>query len=235
MLSIYEVTERITSILKRKGIRDSGDYTTRLAIEICKCLNKGLDKDRMTRRLKRVRRADLINPTRYRIDEMIGALVDLLYGKTCSDNSRRLNGGVFPPKTEFRAFYHVIKLVESASVRLDVIDQYPDELTLLALSCAQDYISIRFLTRPPRRKRKQVLFESYGRKLMKDKFGTEIRYVHSGTVHDRFIITERDSWALGHSIKDIGNKLSSISQKTKQETLQLQSIFDALWSNSTPI
>ena len=234
MITIFDISSKISSTLKRARIKDSGDYIIRLSRVVARCLEEGCEKETLYRRMIKVKRSDLIKPHNSSLNGILQKLADSFYGCSLDSNSQ-FTGAIFPPKSEFTAFYQIIGIIETANKTLDIIDQYAGKLTLLSISRAKPHVITRFLTRPPQRKKDVPLFESLCKKLMSDRLEIEIRYVTPGIVHDRFLLVDSVSWALGHSIKDIGNKLSSITQKTGKETTHLKQVFSTLWANSVSI
>ena len=65
------------------------------------------------------------------------------------------------------------------------------------------------------------------------KLPTNIIIKKGYNLHDRFILTRGEGWYVGHSLKDFGTKLSSISKMTS--SLDAEEAFDENWNNATVI
>lgn len=91
------------------------------------------------------------------------------------------------------------------------------------------------LTGPPKKNTDHAEFEVLARKLNADRPEIQIRYAPPQTLHDRFIITKTEAWHIGHSIKDIGNKLSAITPMDSNEKERLETKFHRLWNESIPL
>jgi hypothetical protein len=233
-ITVFDISNKISSTFKRARIKDSGDYIIRLSKVIAICLEEGCEKELLYKKMARVNRSDLIKYENLSLDDILQELANSFHG--CAlESYDQFTGAIFPPRSEFTAFYQVIGIIETAGKTLDVIDQYADRLTLLSIDRVRPHVITRFLTRPPQKKKDVPLFESLCKKLMSDRLEIEIRYVTPGVIHDRFLVVDTVSWALGHSINAIGNKLSSITKKSGRETTQLKQIFSTLWLNSISI
>jgi len=139
------------------------------------------------------------------------------------------------PNQQLEAYSHVIKLLCSAEQYLKLIDLYPGELALKAISAVPKGLPIKWLTMRLYDKEKQAVFEALALRLIRARPEIEIRYAPIGKLHDRYILTDPFGWALGQSIKDIGNKLGSIHPLTVQGTLDIVKVFDDVWEESDSI
>lgn len=142
-------------------------------------------------------------------------------------------GLVVGPDQEFEAYQKVLDILRSASGYLRIIDPYASEVALNAINHSPKGVSVQFLTYPPSNDR--AGFEISAKKLMKDRPEIEIRYVSTWSLHDRFILSKDSFWHLGHSIKDIGNKLSAISLMSPDEGNEALQRFEKLWNQSKRI
>jgi hypothetical protein len=130
------------------------------------------------------------------------------------------------------AYIRILEIFRGAQGFVKVVDVYPSEDTLLALKTVPDGVPVSFLTRPPQKSGDREMFEVLAKKLMNDRSEVAIRYENMREYHDRFILTSGDCWHVGHSIKDIGNKVSGITLMSENQVRELLEIFDTLWQKS---
>jgi hypothetical protein len=157
-------------------------------------------------------------------------LEDLVWNDDLKAETKK--GLVAGPDQEFEAYQKVLEIIKSASGFIKIIDAYASEVTLIAINHSPNGLSLQFLTYPPK---DRDSFETSAKKLMKDRPEIQIQYAPKQSLHDRFIITGDSFWHLGHSIKDIGNKLSAISLMSPDEgNIALQK-FNQLWNTSQKI
>jgi len=147
----------------------------------------------------------------------------------------RLQGLVAKPGEQFKAYNQIMEIASKAVGYLIVIDPYPSQETLIVLEKSPNKLPEMLLTNPPQKSKDRVAFEVLARKLKTDRSEIAIRYAPSQTLHDRFIITETEAWHIGHSIKDIGSKLSAITPMGEKEKERLKEEFNALWNQANPI
>jgi len=147
----------------------------------------------------------------------------------------RLQGLVAKPGEQFKAYNQIMEIASKTVGFLIVIDPYPSQETLIVLEKSPNKQPAMLLTSPPKKGKDRAAFEVLARKLRADRPEIEIRYAPSQTLHDRFIITETESWHIGHSIKDIGNRLSAITPMGSVEIKRLKEEFDSIWNQSIPV
>ncbi len=139
------------------------------------------------------------------------------------------------PNQQLEAYADIVRLISNAERYIKVIDLYPGELSVKAISTAPEGIDVKWLTMKLYDKQKQAEFQAIALRLIRTRKEIEIRYAPKGKLHDRYILTEPYGWALGQSIKDIGNKLGSIHQLLEQDKSEIVEVFDSVWEESVSI
>lgn len=152
-------------------------------------------------------------------DEIVSARAELVAG----------------PDAQFNAYNEILLIARQAKGYLVVVDPYPSRETLFVLQECPLGLSVKLLTNPPPGNDNRTEFEILANKLMKDRPSIKIRYAPSRTLHDRFMFTETAAWHIGHSIKDIGNKLSAITPMSPKAKKKLEDEFNLLWKQATRV
>ncbi len=109
-----------------------------------------------------------------------------------------------------------------------IVDNYLNEEVLYLLLDLTENASIRILTHPRIWKNP---FITYFNKFKKDRKGmVEIRLTTN--IHDRYIcVDDVKLFAIGHSIKDLGEKLTSILE-IKEDVNSKITVLNSFWNNS---
>jgi hypothetical protein len=144
-------------------------------------------------------------------------------------------GLVVKPGEQFKAYNRILEITSRAVGHLIIVDPYPSRETLIVVENSPRNQPVMLLTNPPQRNKERAEFEVLAKKLMKDRPKVNVRYAPRGTLHDRFILTETEAWLVGHSIKDIGNKLSMITPIGPDEAERIRKEIEALWSKAIPV
>ena len=140
---------------------------------------------------------------------------------------------MFGPDERLRAYSIVVDIIKESKSYLKVIDLYPSEDTLHALSCSPEGIPVQYLTLTINMSRaERNTFKATAKRLIMDKPNIEIRIADKSAFHDRWILTEPHGWHLTHSIKDIGNKIGHFIEMSIDETYECGGVFDMYWSSS---
>lgn len=142
---------------------------------------------------------------------------------------------VTAPGEEFKGYMKVREIIAAAKDYVHVIETWCGEDTLIALDKAKKGIEIRLLTQQMNDKKKQKEFEILAGKFMHQRPNFKVRLDPEYRLHDRFIITETGVWSHGHSIKDIGRKLSLITRLKPEREKEIRQHFAELWSESNEI
>ena len=113
---------------------------------------------------------------------------------------------------EFYDSYTLIqKIFESANHEIIIIDNYTDRTILDRLVVKKENVKVIIYTNQQTNKIREsdlIMFnKQYGL----------LEIINTNKVHDRYIIIDRDKlYHLGHSIKDLGKKISTISESDKE-------------------
>jgi hypothetical protein len=117
-------------------------------------------------------------------------------------------------KGQFYDAYQLVRsIIKLAKTNIIIIDNYVDETLLDTLTAKGNNTTATVITSSANRISKQALTK------YKEQYG-QIELVISKEFHDRFIILDnKEVYALGASIKDLGNKCFEISKPTDTKQL----------------
>jgi len=160
------------------------------------------------------------------------ALQGILRNEDLKSGRTKPTGLVVSPGQQFEGFEKVLDIMSSTIGNVIVVDPYPGDDTLVAIRRCPAGQPVQFLTCPPLKDSERLGFEALARRLMSDRHEIQIRYAPEGVLHDRFISSQNGTWLLGHSIKDVGKKLSTISPASKETAEALRKKAIALWKES---
>jgi hypothetical protein len=142
------------------------------------------------------------------------------------------NEQVFPKGTQYEAFKAVTNILRTATKEIFVVDNYLDGSLLDMIEVNPFKPAVRLLTfKPPKDFKVAVM-------AFKKQYGQPIEVkLHQKEVHDRvIIIDDRDFFALGASIKDLGDKLSLLSKLEEPANIErLRIECQAIWVSATPL
>jgi hypothetical protein len=117
---------------------------------------------------------------------------------------------------------------EIQSGELSICDSYVSSTTLFPFSVVVGKVrSIRILTTNVQDSDK---FREYKNKMQKET-GIVIEVKLSSKIHDRYLITGDKCWAFGASIKDLGNKDTTI-REISEVTASMKDLFQERWNES---
>lgn len=139
---------------------------------------------------------------------------------------------IIPPDKPFTGQRELTKIIEEAQGFLWVMDTYVDFKTLDLLHEAPKGISIRLLTCNTGGADKENRFLRACKSLKAERLGFEIRKCDSKLVHDRFILTKNKGWLVGSSLKDIGKKLTMITEMSPEASKKMRTHFEEIWKKS---
>lgn len=139
---------------------------------------------------------------------------------------------VFPKGTQFEAFKSVTNILRTAKKEVLVVDNYLGISLLEMIEATPSKPAVRLLTFKPSPDFKAAVTafkKQYSQSV-------EVR-LHQKEVHDRAIVVDdRDFFALGASIKDLGDKLSLVNKVEDPVNItRLRSEFQAIWSSANPL
>jgi hypothetical protein len=142
------------------------------------------------------------------------------------------NEQVFPKGTQYEAFKAVSNILRMATKEILVVDNYLGSSLLEMIEAIPSRPATRLLTFKPSPDFKIAITafkKQYGQSV-------EVR-LHQKEVHDRAIVVDdRHFFALGASIKDLGEKLSLLNKvEDPANIIRLCSAFQAIWSLANPL
>ena len=139
---------------------------------------------------------------------------------------------IFPRGTQFEAFKSVTNILRTATKEILVVDSYLESSLLEMIEAIPSKPTARLLTFKPSPDFKAAVTafkKQYGQSI-------EVR-LHQREVHDRAIIVDdRDFYALGASIKGLGDKLSLLNKMEDPASIvRLRAEFKAIWASANPL
>jgi hypothetical protein len=142
------------------------------------------------------------------------------------------NEKVFPKGTQYEAFKEITGILRSATREIFIADNYLDEsvLDMLAALPMRPVLKLLTYTRPADFKVAVKRFQSqYQRPI-------EVR-LHQKEVHDRaIVIDDTHFYALGASIKDIGEKLALLNRLEDSANIaKLRNELQSIWDSAQPL
>jgi len=142
------------------------------------------------------------------------------------------NEQVFPKGTQYEAFKAVTNILRTATKELFVVDNYLGSSLLEMIEAIPSKPAVRLLTFKPSPDFKAALAafkKQYSQPV-------EVR-LHHKEVHDRTIVVDdRDFFALGASIKDLGDKLSLLNKiEDPANVTRLRTEFHTIWVSASPL
>jgi len=139
---------------------------------------------------------------------------------------------IVPPGKPFTGSLKLKEILRKSQGYVKIIDPYVDDTTLDFLLSIPEGTPIRLLTAQTGGKEK-------GRRLRREcnKFKSErpefgIRKCEPGLIHDRFMLTQNQGWNIGTSIKDIGKKLSMITEVSTETKNEVEKRFGEIWKTA---
>jgi hypothetical protein len=142
------------------------------------------------------------------------------------------NEQVFPKGTQYDAFKAVTNILRTASKEILIVDNYLGSSLLEMIDAIPSKPAVRLLTYKPSPDFKAAVMA------FKKQYGlpVEVR-LHQREVHDRAIVVDdRDFFALGASIKDLGDKLSLLNKVEDPANItRLRAEFQTIWASATPL
>jgi hypothetical protein len=133
---------------------------------------------------------------------------------------------VFPPKTPYEAFKAITIILQSAQKEIFIADNYVNSEVLDMLAAIPARPAIKILTHKPSADFKVAVSKfvsQYGGSI-------EVR-LHGAQIHDRAIVVDdKDFYALGGSIKDLGRSLALMNKLEDPSAIaKLRSVLSAIW------
>lgn len=124
------------------------------------------------------------------------------------------------------------EILRSSQGYVKIIDPYVNEITLEFLLNISKGVPIKLLTAQTGGKEKERRLKRACKRFKVERPQFEIRKCEPGLIHDRFILTQTQGWSIGSSLKDIGKKLSMITEISTQTKHEAEKMFDQIWTKS---
>jgi hypothetical protein len=136
---------------------------------------------------------------------------------------------VFPKGTQYDAFKAITNIMRTASSQIFVVDNYLSSSVLEMIEAIPSKPAVRLLTFKPSSDFKIAVAtfrKQYGQTV-------EVR-LHQKEVHDRaIVIDDSHFFALGASIRDLGDKLSVLNKiEDPGNIARLRSEFQTIWASA---
>lgn len=142
------------------------------------------------------------------------------------------NEQVFPKGTQYEAFKAVTSIMRTASKQIFVVDNYLGSSLLEMVEAVPSKPAIRLLTFKPTADFK-VAVAAFQKQYAQ---AVEVK-LHQREVHDRaIVIDDTHFFALGASIKDLGDKLSLLNKVEDPANIaRLRTEFLTIWGSANPL
>ena len=139
---------------------------------------------------------------------------------------------VFAKGTQLEALKAITKIMQSANKEIFVVDNFLGSSLLGIIEAIPSRPAIRLLTFKP-----SPDFKTAVTAFQKQYVQTIDVKVHQKEVHDRaIIIDDTHFFALGASIKDLGDKLSLLNKLENPASIQrLRSVLQTVWTSAQPL
>ncbi|HML01875.1 MAG TPA: hypothetical protein VK487_00715 [Candidatus Bathyarchaeia archaeon] len=186
--------------------------------------------------IERLDRAQEFQRVETRIRRTIMALKgiarkQLVYNKDIA-SSQITTETVVPPSHTFSGVLKLKELLRSVQGYAKIIDPYVDETTLELLLQIPENRPTKLLTELLGGKEKEKQFLKAYQRFKTERPQFQIRKCEHGLIHDRFILTPTQGWTSGSSLKDIGKKMSIITEINAQSKTEVDKWFDEIWKSS---
>ena len=133
------------------------------------------------------------------------------------------------PGDVFKANQALRRMFESANKTLDIIDNYFGPEVFDMLEITKPAVQVRLLSENCEPKITRPAYVAFKKQFSR----VEYRLSPPGALHDRFVIIDGHKCiAIGHSLKDLGKKMSEIHEVPIGTRLKE---FDAMWSQATAV
>ena len=196
----------------------------------------GRKEDNFRKRLHDAKNANLVNEREERGTKFLSLTIkglkrvkDLLGYEIGARTWLIESGKVYSGK---KLFQQVV--LSNIGLQLKICDPYCGVRLLDVLSEIKGKCKVFLLTQTIVEKRK---FQRELKDFMKEhpEIEIEVRIFNERKLHDRYIISDGNCWAIGSSLKDLGNKDTIITKLGNEVKYALEEIFEKRWKNATPL
>ena len=134
---------------------------------------------------------------------------------------------VLPPGSPYKGLMELRKVLGSATGYAKIFDTFVSIKTLDILYSIPKGVPIKLLTEKTGGKKREPAFLRACKDFKVERPGFEVRKGEG--LHDRFILMPNQGWSVGPSLKDFGNKVSSITPLQEKGKREAEKIFDNMW------
>lgn len=142
---------------------------------------------------------------------------------------------IVPPGKPFTGSMKLKEILRNSQGYVNIIDPYVDETTLEFLLSIPDDMQIKLLTANTGGNAKERRLKRACKRFKVERPNFEIRKCEPRLIHDRFILTQTRGWSIGSSLKDIGKKMSAITQLSTQTKNEVEKVFKSIWNKSNSL
>ena len=129
-----------------------------------------------------------------------------------------LPNGILPAGSEFDAMRYVVRLIESATTEIVLIDPYSDAVTLEVLANKRPGVRVRLYCKD-RGKPTPVEIAKFNRQYK------DLTVAYTDDFHDRFLIIDNaELHGLGSSVNSLGRRVTTYASRDPQEIARLLSM-----------
>jgi len=140
---------------------------------------------------------------------------------------------VLPPGSPYKGLMELRRVLRSATGFVKICDTYVNIKTLDILYSIPEEVPIKLLTEKTGGKKRAPAFLRACKDFKAERPSFEVRKGEG--LHDRFILMANRGWASGPSLKDFGDKFSSITPLSEKGKRAAEKIFDDLWKKAREI
>jgi hypothetical protein len=157
------------------------------------------------------------------------AVKDLL-GESVGVKTRLIESGkVYSGKRLFQEM-----VVSQLGSTVQICDPYCGARILDLLSAIKQKSKVQILTQVIEQK------EAFKRELADfskefPEIEVEVRVFHKRKLHDRYLISGDNCWSIGSSLKDLGNKDTTVTKLEDEVRFALEEIFEKRWLEAAPL
>lgn len=139
--------------------------------------------------------------------------------------------------SRYAAWLELGQVLVAANQYVKLIDPYCDEKTLKQLLHIKQGVEIKLVTTfSGSRQSQERVFEAACHQFKMDYPKFEARKCDPRVIHDRYYITENETWMLGPSVKDIGLKFGCLARvEDGQARIEIEQFFESVWNDSGSI
>ncbi len=134
---------------------------------------------------------------------------------------------VLAPGSPFKGLMALNNVFKSVTEYVKICDPWADFKTLELFLSIPENVKIKFLTENTGGKSKANRFKRACNAFQVEHPGFEIRKGQG--LHDRFILTSKQGWSVGSSLKDFGKTFSALTPLSDEVKKNTEKIFDDLW------